>query len=260
VDLRTQLTPAASAAASRPAGSDQRPELQKLAQEFESMFIAEMLRGMRASLLSHDDQDEGLGADTMTDTIDAELGRALSGTGGLGLAKVMLEALAKRGDVAAAGPEPPAADHTVRPADARDRLMTGPAPASVSAEPTLPGPVTSKFGWRADPFTGRQRFHAGTDVRLAYGKEVQSVAPGRVSSVADCAGYGLTVVIDHGNGLETRYAHLSEASVQVGQEVEAGQIVARSGNSGRSTGPHLHLEARQHGRPVEMVTLLKLQG
>jgi murein DD-endopeptidase MepM/ murein hydrolase activator NlpD len=245
------------------------------------MFLSEMLRGMRESLLD-DEQQEGLGAETMTDTVDTELGRALSAAGGLGLARIMLDALTQRGNDASldstrqatpyhpplrTAPTVVAADNGAAH-DATDAEISGSAPGSEAlSEPmpveqavALPGPVTSRFGWRADPFTGRPQFHAGTDVRLAYGQEVQSVAPGRVQSVGERAGYGLTVVIDHGSGLETRYAHLSATSVQPGETVQAGQVVARSGNSGRSTGPHLHLEARQHGRAIEMATLLKSQG
>lgn len=263
------------------ASESQRTQLAHLAQEFEAMFLTEMLRGMRESLLS-EEQDKGLGADTMTNTFDGELGRALSTAGGLGLAKVMLEALSKRGpDAMSAATVLPGASSVSAPMPADPSLalastgrageqgsslvpVAGGAPAAVafknSGSAALPGPVTSPFGWRADPFTGRPQFHAGTDVRLAYGQDVEAVASGKVSAVGDRSGYGLTVVIDHGDGLETRYAHLSDTTVRVGDTVEAGQVVARSGNSGRSTGPHLHLEARRNGKAIEMASLLKSQA
>jgi murein DD-endopeptidase MepM/ murein hydrolase activator NlpD len=86
---------------------------------------------------------------------------------------------------------------------------------------------------------------------MAYGQDVRSAASGRVASVQSMGGYGLTVVVDHGNGLQTRYAHLSAAALKPGDSVESGQVIARSGNSGRSTGPHLHFEVLENGQPVD---------
>jgi len=267
---------ASAAVPSAPERSGQeaeRAQVARLAREFEAMFMSEMLRGMRQSMLS-DEQDEGLGADTMTDTFDGELGRSLAQGRGLGLATIMLDALMKRGAGGDSSDDPVRTAARANAASPASVPLATPAPAlmpsrsassiadvvngaGTSQHPTLPGPVTSPFGWRSDPFSGRPQFHAGTDVRLAYGQNVQAVSPGRVQSVGERSGYGLTVVIDHGNGLETRYAHLSGASVREGDRVEAGQVVAQSGSSGRSTGPHLHLEARQNGRAVEIAALLK---
>ena len=112
--------------------------------------------------------------------------------------------------------------------------------------------TASGFGLRADPFTGETRFHRGLDLALAYGSEVRAAAPGVVVSAGDRAGYGLTVVVDHGGGRETLYAHLSAVDVAPGDRVDAGQRIARSGRSGRATGAHLHVEARQDGRPVDV--------
>lgn len=246
----------ASPAPESPNADAKRVELARLAHEFEAMFLSEMLRGMRESMLSSK-QDEGLGADTMTDTFDGELGVALSSGGGLGLATVLLGALSHRD--AAAGATVADATETA-PAISGVPPSTMPVEAVGGVAASLPGPVTSPFGWRADPFTGRPQFHAGTDLRMAYGGNVEAVASGRVVSVGERSGYGLTVVVDHGGGLETRYAHLSAASVHEGETVEAGQVVAQSGNSGRSTGPHLHLEARRNGQAIDMAALLKESG
>jgi murein DD-endopeptidase MepM/ murein hydrolase activator NlpD len=246
--------------ATRASAEAERVRLAGLAHEFEAMFLSEMLRGMRESMLS-DKQEDGLGADTMTDTFDGELGVALSKGGGLGLATVLLGALSRQQSASADAPAASTFGST-----APDAVMAASAAPTVAVEPVsdvavaLPGPVTSPFGWRADPFTGRAQFHAGTDVRMAYGQDVQAVAPGRVVSVGERSGYGLTVVVEHGNGLETRYAHLSAAAVRAGDTVEAGQVLAQSGNSGRSTGPHLHLEARRNGQAIEMASLLKESG
>ncbi len=95
------------------------------------------------------------------------------------------------------------------------------------------------------------KFHNGTDLRVAYGSEVRAAAPGVVVAAGDRPGYGLTVIVDHGAGRETRYAHLSAIDVAPGDPVGGGQLIARSGNSGRTTGAHLHFEAREYGRPVD---------
>jgi murein DD-endopeptidase MepM/ murein hydrolase activator NlpD len=102
-----------------------------------------------------------------------------------------------------------------------------------------------------DPFTGQPRFHRGVDLRAAYGSQVTSVAPGRVVWAGDQKGYGTTVVVEHGDGWCTRYAHLSTLAVKAGDVVSAGQEIGRAGSSGRSTGPHLHFEVTLRGEPVD---------
>ena len=111
--------------------------------------------------------------------------------------------------------------------------------------------ISSAFGWRRDPFTQEARFHHGTDLRAAYGQDVRAAGDGVVTFAGDRGGYGLTVVVDHGGGVETRYAHLSAADVKPGTRVRAGEVLARSGNSGRSTGAHLHFEVRRDGQAVD---------
>jgi murein DD-endopeptidase MepM/ murein hydrolase activator NlpD len=113
--------------------------------------------------------------------------------------------------------------------------------------------VTSSFGWRQDPLTGQVKFHKGVDLRAAYGQSVTAVAGGRVVQAGPQGGYGLSVVVEHGSGIRTRYAHLSELSVQQGDVVNQGTQVGKAGQSGRSTGPHLHFEILADGRPVDPV-------
>ncbi len=111
--------------------------------------------------------------------------------------------------------------------------------------------VTSPFGYRADPFLGRLALHPGVDLAEAYGAEVHAAAAGRVVHAGPAGGYGNMVEIDHGNGLATRYAHMSETLVEEGQEVQTGAVLGRLGSTGRSTGPHLHYEVRVDGEPVD---------
>ncbi|WP_051617443.1 peptidoglycan DD-metalloendopeptidase family protein [Desulfonatronovibrio hydrogenovorans] len=109
----------------------------------------------------------------------------------------------------------------------------------------VPGSVSSGFGWREDPFTGKQAWHAGLDFAVPQGTPVESCWPGRVTFSGEKGGFGNKVIIEHAGGWKSVYAHNSENLVQVGDRVEAGQKIAKSGNTGRSTGPHLHFELRQ---------------
>jgi murein DD-endopeptidase MepM/ murein hydrolase activator NlpD len=110
--------------------------------------------------------------------------------------------------------------------------------------------VSSSYGYRADPFTGGAAFHAGLDFPGPRGSPIYAAARGTVSFVGQRQGYGNCIEISHGSGLLTRYAHLSGFRARVGQEVAAGTVIGAMGNSGRSTGPHLHFEVRINDRPV----------
>jgi len=110
--------------------------------------------------------------------------------------------------------------------------------------------ISSGFGYRADPFTGGAAFHAGLDFKGPIGAPIYAAAAGRVSFVGVQQGYGNVVEIDHGNGLMTRYAHMSGFRSRVGQPVQAGQVIGLIGNTGRSTGPHLHFEVRMNDRAI----------
>ncbi len=111
------------------------------------------------------------------------------------------------------------------------------------------GWVTSEFGFRLDPYTGERRLHEGLDIANAPGTTVSAPADGTVVYAANESGYGNVLVIDHGSGIKTRYGHLSHIDVRLGNRVTRGQPVATVGNSGRSTGPHLHYEVRINGVP-----------
>ena len=119
-----------------------------------------------------------------------------------------------------------------------------------STKPTDGTMVTSSYGVRADPFTGAAAFHAGLDFTGAFGSAIRAAAAGTVAFVGQRSGYGNVVEIDHGNGLLTRYAHLSGFDTRPGARVARGQPIARMGSTGRSTGTHLHFEVRVDGNPV----------
>ena len=114
----------------------------------------------------------------------------------------------------------------------------------------IEGRVTSSFGEREDPFNGEGAFHAGIDIAAAYGSPVRAAADGDVTGIRLGAGYGREVTLDHGHDLVTVYGHLSSMMVVPGQHVTRGQVIGYVGQSGRSTGPHLHYEVRVHMVPV----------
>lgn len=108
------------------------------------------------------------------------------------------------------------------------------------------GPITSGFG---APRPGGRR-HAGVDFAVPAGTPVQAARAGRVTYAGGSGGYGLRVDLDHGDGVSTRYAHLSKISLRLGQVVPAGATIGASGNTGESSGPHLHFELRERGQAV----------
>ncbi|MFA6178149.1 MAG: M23 family metallopeptidase [Candidatus Methylopumilus sp.] len=110
---------------------------------------------------------------------------------------------------------------------------------------------SSSYGWRVDPFSGRMAFHEGLDFTAEVGSSIRAAAGGIVMSAEQTPDYGKIVKIDHGSGLETRYAHASKLLVKAGERVEKGQLIAEVGNTGRSTGAHLHFEVRLNGAALD---------
>lgn len=112
------------------------------------------------------------------------------------------------------------------------------------------GRLMSSFGGRTDPFSGEGAIHTGVDLSAPQGTPVHAAADGIVVHADWSGGYGRLVIVDHGNGLQTYYGHLSRFEVVTGQEIRRGDILARSGSSGRVTSPHLHYEVRMGGNPI----------
>lgn len=119
-----------------------------------------------------------------------------------------------------------------------------------SIRPTDTGWLSSRFGFRTDPFTQKQTFHRGLDFSVPVGTEVRVTGAGTVVAVQQQRGLGRVIKVDHGNDVITVYAHLDQTLVKKGEKVARGAVIARSGNSGRSTAPHLHYEIRVGGRSV----------
>ncbi len=122
------------------------------------------------------------------------------------------------------------------------------------------GWVSSKFGFRTSPFSGRRVFHEGLDIAARYGIDVRATAKGVVVFSGTRTGYGYIVTIDHGYGYLTRYAHNSQLLVKVGDKVEKGTPIAKVGSSGNSTGPHVHYEVLSNGIPVNPIKYIVEEG
>jgi murein DD-endopeptidase MepM/ murein hydrolase activator NlpD len=238
-----------------------RAKVQRLASEFESMLLNQMLTEMRKTARWSDGEEEEkdmFGGKALFESLDAEFSKVMSRAQGLGLSQQLVTAFDRmqgtktdQSDTlpAALGTTSIVGDATGAVLDpvavARQVLDGGDAVSETN------GQVTSGFGWRRDPFTGEARFHKGVDLRAAYGQDVAATAGGKVVFSGNQGDYGTTVVIEHDNGTRSRYAHLSLALVAAGDAVEAGQLVGQAGQSGRATGPHLHLEVvDRNGRPL----------
>jgi len=118
------------------------------------------------------------------------------------------------------------------------------------------GPITSYYGYRVHPIRGTTRLHTGLDFGVGYGVPILAADNGVVIHSGWYGGYGNTVIVDHGGGYTTLYAHASSLAVRSGQTVKQGQVVSRVGSTGMSTGPHLHFEVRYHGNPINPLSQL----
>jgi Rod binding domain-containing protein len=277
-------TPAAASSAQRT------PEqLRTLAAQFESMLLTQMMNSMRSSMFDDKDEDAGFAKGPLADALYGELSLALSRAGGMGLGESLLGPLMRQvgqfGATAgtsgmlstplsvtmpagisgfdstdslplAAGPEALAARATMTALSSMNGDGGQPAqPDLLSPSVSLvAGRISSEYGWRQDPLDGTLRFHRGTDIAIPTGQDVPAAQAGQVVFAGERSGYGLTVEVSHGGGLTTRYAHLSEISVGVGDSVAEGQTIAKSGASGRVTGPHLHFEVLDQGQSVDPST------
>jgi murein DD-endopeptidase MepM/ murein hydrolase activator NlpD len=235
---------------------ENRQQLADLAAEFESMLLTQMVRDMNESgkwgELGESNLDT-LGAKMFDQTFQVELSRFLAKSGGLGLSQQLLKALDSMTPQAAGGATGTSATPTL--ADLRQLPIVNEIARAMSGavgELKLPAStVTSAYGWRQDPLTGEAKFHKGIDLRAAEGSDVAAAGAGRVTFAGASGGYGTTVVVEHANGLSTRYAHLSEVRVQAGEEIAAGQVIGLAGSTGRATAPHLHFEVLEDGVQVD---------
>jgi murein DD-endopeptidase MepM/ murein hydrolase activator NlpD len=234
-------------------------QMKSLAAQFEAVLLGQMMKQMRESLFSETEEEgkaSGFAGGPLADQVYQELNLAISRAGGVGLGQALGGALARQAGMAGSlsgvfgdASSTPSLGLPLPAGLDQDAPATDSITASGLLGPT--GRVSSSFGWRHDPIGGEVEFHSGTDIAMPVGQDVLAARAGEVVSVGEVPGYGLTVVVRHQGGFATRYAHLSEATVKAGQAVTQGQVIAKSGSSGKSTGPHLHFEVLKDGRFVD---------
>lgn len=228
-------------AVSRVRGARNDAELQKAARQLEGVFINILFEEMAKTV----DKTNSLfgkapGADMYDSWFRSEIAKSWSANGGTGLGDAIARSLVSRGTA-----------KTIQP------------PRHVEPQkPELPvaGRITSEYGERVHPVTGARHVHHGVDIAVPVGTPIQVPFAGRVKRVGHEGPMGHHVVVEHANGYETVYAHASKVLVEPGQEVAAGTVLAESGNSGRSTGPHLHFSLLRDGKPVDPMRWMKPQS
>ncbi len=136
------------------------------------------------------------------------------------------------------------------------RLFSTVSPDALPSIWPVKGEITDGFGDGTDPFSGEEAFHPGIDIAAPSGTPVEAAGDGLVVEAGWESGYGNCILIDHGDGITTRYAHLSKILVVVGEQVKRGEVIGAVGMTGRATGPHLHYEVRIHDTPVNPVRFL----
>ena len=222
-----------------------------LAAQFESLLVNQMMQQLRSSMFEGEDK-EGNDAAPLADALFNELSLALSRAGGLGLSQALVAPLIRETGGASVSPARPA---SVAPVAAR-AVVPSPGPLDgASPAPFVTGPMSSAYGWRRDPIDNSTKFHRGVDIAMPIGSDLPAAGGGTVRFAGESAGYGLTVVIDHGS-YSTRYAHLSKLNVKPGDAVQAGQVIGQSGATGRVTGAHLHFEVLEGGQSVNPAEIL----
>ncbi|MES2640694.1 MAG: peptidoglycan DD-metalloendopeptidase family protein [Myxococcota bacterium] len=214
-------SPASHVAAPPP----ERTSIDKAAEGFEAWFVG---------FLAHEALGKGLlsgeGAETFSSFFEEEIGKIVAGGPGIGLADELREAMGQRGPETDQNRNAASADH----------------------HPMLElGRVTSAYGTRRDPIDGDLRHHAGIDIAAPLGTPLHAPRDGLVRFAGTRGGYGNVVVLDHGDGTETRYAHCAALEVREGDVVREGSVIATVGATGRATGPHVHFELRNAGRDVD---------
>jgi murein DD-endopeptidase MepM/ murein hydrolase activator NlpD len=262
------------------------------AKQLESFFLRQLLAESRpqGGML-----DGGFAGDTFKQMLDEAIADKMSAAGGVGMAQMFARQLDSTGQAAghaapaiaalAPGAAPPAAPAitaalpaspgAIRPLDPTQSPHALPVGSHALPTPTgldalapgaprflLPvaGRPSSGYGLRADPIHGGTVNHPGFDLAAATGTEVAAAARGTVVHAGPAGTYGNLVTVRHENGFETRYAHLSEVDVKVGDQVEAGAELGKVGSTGYSTGPHLHFEVRRDGKAIDPAPLLPLNS
>ena len=240
--MTVALDPMQSNLTTRPSSE---PSATDAGKQLEAFFVRRMLSEMRKTV-GEGMLSGGYAGKMFQDMLDEAMAADVSKSGGLGIAEVMSAELDPNATEAA-----PSAQATRALGAVRGHARAYQSGSSGLRHTPVNARVSSDFGKRIHPVTGAKSFHEGIDLAAAKGTKVAVSGPGVVVRAGKAGSYGNIVVVDHGGGLETRYAHLDSMSVEVGQQVAAGEIVGRVGQTGRVTGAHLHFEVRRAGKAID---------
>ncbi|MEO6777423.1 MAG: peptidoglycan DD-metalloendopeptidase family protein [Kofleriaceae bacterium] len=230
--------------------------------QLEAFFLRQLLAEARPQAGG----DDGFAGDTFKQMFDEAVADKMSGAGGIGLADIFAKQLSVKAGGSAGGSAGEVANGTPI-ANALPQHTTVGVPAlptgpDLDGIPRMTMPVvgrpSSGYGSRIDPIQHKEIKHPGFDLAARTGTPVGAAAAGTVVHAGPAGTYGNLVTIRHGNGVETRYAHLSATTVHVGDHVDAGQQVGNVGTTGYSTGPHLHFEIRKDGQAIDPAPFLPI--
>ena len=259
IDTSTNLAP--STAFEAPQGpKDAKPDAGK---QIELLFTRMMIKEMRKAM----PEDGPFGGREMSmymDLLDDSLAERIAESGSMGIAEKMNQTLNAqdgnhlRSDTTSLAIVPSHNSTHLSQSGTHDHKHASHLP--VADNRPVNGKVTSTFGKRVDPITGKARLHKGLDIAAVKGTDIESVRGGTVTFAGERGGYGQVVYVDHGDGLETRYAHCSRLLVKTGDTIAQGQVLAEVGSTGRSTGNHLHFEARKDGVAIDPKTIFNCQN
>jgi murein DD-endopeptidase MepM/ murein hydrolase activator NlpD len=247
-------------AAQNAVGNDRKAELKKVAQEFESVFIAHLLKVMRETIEESGLLEGGFGKSIYTEMFDQEVSLNMARHGTLGISDLLYKNLSvvveskgqQTGDTPASESTP---NQPRSPQAYPDEQGTDQKSGCEISDLQLPvhAPISSAFGLRRDPFSGQTRFHKGLDLAAPEGMKVAAALPGTVLAAGYESGYGNTVTIQHAGGIQTKYGHLASINVKAGDVIASQSTLGTVGNTGHSTGPHLHFEVTRMGNPVDPI-------
>ncbi len=248
-------------------------ELKKVSREFEALFLEKIWKEMKKTV-----SPDGIFHNPITEKylgmFDWQFALTLSRDGGIGLGDFLYNQLRQQLEEKSTElpplDNPPLKKHP-SPLQTRHHYREEVEKLAKEIEknrgtkallnPLWPIPgdkdITSPFGWRRDPFLGDIRWHTGIDIGAPAGTPIRAIAGGKVIFSGYKKGYGNLVILKHKGGWESYYAHNEKNLVHQGEEIKPGEIIARVGSSGRATGPHLHLEVRRRGSPINPMDVFK---
>lgn len=232
--------------------------IKAVAKEMESLFAYELIKAMRKTI--SESSKNGLGGEIYTSLFDMELAK-ICAERGLGIKEMLLRNLDKERYIQQSSGEISEGLKNLRvPAGLNQEQKVDKEALKETIKSTLPvdGKITSEFGLRTHPIHGSIRFHHGVDIAAPRGSEIYPIGNGNVIFSGQKSGYGNIVIIDHGDGILSKYAHNESNLVKEGDQVTTDTVIARVGNTGKSTGSHLHFEIVHNGRrvnPLEFVDI-----